>query len=303
MQRCLCSCALFGLIASFVAVQASAQTPAAPPKVLPGTQPLEMEGDITSALVDGVDRFLLKQLDAAEKAREQHWPSLVHRAADKPHPLATELATMIGLRDARVANPRLTIERDPQTGSAYAATSTWQADLARWPVHADVDATGLYVRPKQGPDKFRAIVIPDAMFAPEHLVSLYVTKAGIAPWGAQLAAAGGEVIVTTPVSRQREARKGRAIMTDQEYLYRSAFELGRHVLGYQVNETLAAIDALSGTSKTDLPTIVIGWGEAAGSPYTRQRSVPRLMQCASRATFNRGRVSGKNPFTATCKAC
>ena len=257
MQRC--SCALVGLIASFMATLACAQV--APPKVLPGTQPLEMEGDITSTLVDGVDRFLLKQLAEAEKSREQHWPALVHRDADKPHPLAAELSTMIGLRDARVPNPRLTIERDPQTGSAYASTSTWQADLARWPVHVDVDATGLYVRPKQGPVKFRAIVIPDALYAPEHLVGLFVTKAGIATWGAQLAAAGGEVIVTTPVSRHREARKGRAIMTDQEYLYRSAFELGRHVLGYQVNETLAAIDALTYQSKTDLPVVVISWGE------------------------------------------
>ncbi len=92
-------------------------------------------------------------------------------------------------------------------------------------------------------------------------------------WGARLAEIGGEVIITTPVSRHREARNGRAVMTDQEFLYRSAFELGRHVLGYQVHEALAAIDALSSssgpttssTSSTStskaLPVIVIGWGE------------------------------------------
>ena len=257
MQRC--SCALVGLIASFMATWAFAQV--APPKVLPGTQPLELDGDITSTLVDGVDRFLLKQLAEAEKSREQHWPSLVHRDADKPHPLAAELSTMIGLRDARVANPRLSIERDPQTSSAYATTSDWQADLARWPVHADIDATGLYVRPIKQPIKFRAIVIPDAMHIPEQLIGLSETGDNVTAWGAQLAALGGEVIVTTPVSRHREARKGRAIMTDQEFLYRSAFELGRHVLGYQVNETLAAIDALTATSKNDLPLIVVGWGE------------------------------------------
>ena len=32
---------------------------------LPGTQPLTMDGDIASQLVDGVDKFLLKQIEAS----------------------------------------------------------------------------------------------------------------------------------------------------------------------------------------------------------------------------------------------
>lgn len=266
MQRCICSCALVGLIASSLTTLLTAPTlaqdvAAASPKVLPGTQPLEMEGDITSALVDGVDRFLLSQLDQAANSREKHWPALVNHDTTKPHPLAGELATIIGLRDARVASPRLTIERDPQSGTAYVSGKTWHADLARWPVHTSVDATGLYVRPTQADIKFRAIVIPDAGQTPEQLIGGGVGQEQVMAWAASLAAVGGEVIVTTPVSRHREARKGRAIMTDQEYLYRSAFELGRHVLGYQVNETLAAIDSLTATSKVDVPVIVVGWGE------------------------------------------
>lgn len=265
-MRRICSCALVGLFASLavtplLVAPAYAQNAPSPPKVLPGTQPLTWDGDITSTLVDGVDRFLLKQLEQEEKKREQHWPALVHQDVSKAHPLAAELSTIIGLRDARVSNPRLSVERDPQSGAAYASTANWQADLARWPVHADVDAAGLYVRPTQTSITFRAIVIPDAGQTPEQLIGLGEGHEKVMPWAARLAAAGGEVIVTTPVSRHREARRGRAIMTDQEYLYRSAFELGRHLLGYQVNEALAAIDALGATSKTDLPVLVMGWGE------------------------------------------
>ena len=36
---------------------------------LPNTEPLKLEGDIASHLVDGVDRFLLKQLDHSIAAR------------------------------------------------------------------------------------------------------------------------------------------------------------------------------------------------------------------------------------------
>lgn len=267
MPRCIRSCALVGLIASLlvafiVAAPAHAQNAsAAPPKVLPGTQPLSLDGDITSTLVDGVDRFLLKQLEQEEKSREQHWAVMVHRDPATVHPLAAELSNIIGLRDARVANPRMTVERDPQSGQAYCSTAAWQADLARWPVHADVDASGLYVRPTQTPIKFRAIVIPDAGQTPEQLIGVGEGHEQVTAWAARLAANGGEVIVTTPVSRHREARRGRAIMTDQEFLYRSAFELGRHLLGYQVDETLSAIEALTANSKADLPVLVVGWGE------------------------------------------
>ena len=46
--------------------QAQAQT-------LPDTELLKLEGDIASHLVDGVDRFLLKQLDDGIAARSRYW--------------------------------------------------------------------------------------------------------------------------------------------------------------------------------------------------------------------------------------
>ncbi len=267
MQRCTCTCALVGLIASACAsllgnsLYGQGQTAAPSPKVLAGTEPLLLEGDLTSTLVEGVDRFLLKQLEQAPTARQQHWPALIQADRQAARPAVSELATMIGLRDERVSQPRLTIERDPQSAAPYLAGTTWQADLARWPVHNDVDASGIYARPTQAEIRFRAIVLPDAGQTPEQLIGAGEGHEQVTAWAARLAAAGGEVIVTTPISRHREARRGRAVMTDQEFLYRSAFELGRHVLGYQVNEALAAIDALQQAPKPELPLVVMGWGE------------------------------------------
>ena len=40
------------------------------------------------------------------------------------------------------------------------------------------------------------------------------------------------------------ARNGRARLTNREFLYRSAFELGRHLIGYEVQKVLALVDAL-----------------------------------------------------------
>ncbi|MFN5950648.1 MAG: hypothetical protein ACK43N_19295, partial [Pirellulaceae bacterium] len=46
----------------------------APPAVLPLTEPLRMQGDIASELVAGVDRFLLRELEASQEKRKQSWP-------------------------------------------------------------------------------------------------------------------------------------------------------------------------------------------------------------------------------------
>ena len=243
---------------------------AEPAGVLPGSEPLEMQGDIASELVAGVDRFLLEQLRRSPAARQQRWPRPAEGdAADQWNTVAGKLrerlSTIIGLRDARVKAPRVLLEREITATAPYAEGAAWTAERARWPVLNGVEATGLWLQPRERTSpKFRAVVIPDAGQTPEQLIGVSLGADECLPVAAILAAAGGDVIVTTPVSRHREARRGRAVMTDQEFLYRSAFELGRHVLGYQVQEVLSAVDALNGLATTDapnVPTIVVGWGE------------------------------------------
>ena len=246
---------------------------AEPANVLAGPEPLEMQGDIASELVSGVDRFLLDQLSRAPSVRQQRWPRPTAGGGAEQWSAATrrrreQLSRFIGLRDPRVEQPRIILEREAGGAQNYAQGKAWSASRARWPVLDGVDATGLWLQPRGNePIKFRAVVIPDAGQTPEHLIGLATRADKCLPIAAMLAAAGGEVIVTTPISRQREARRGKAVMTDQEFLYRSAFELGRHALGYQVHEVLSAVDALTAlappksANEVELPILVVGWGE------------------------------------------
>ena len=76
---------------------------AGPP--LPGTKPLTMTGDITSELVAGVDRFLLKQIDESAAKREKYWKRdfsspAAYQASVEPN--RKRLAHILGVRDARV---------------------------------------------------------------------------------------------------------------------------------------------------------------------------------------------------------
>ena len=40
---------------------------------LPNTQPLTLDGDIASRLVDGVDKFLLREIDKSVERRARYW--------------------------------------------------------------------------------------------------------------------------------------------------------------------------------------------------------------------------------------
>src|SRR5690242_20622653 len=83
----------------------SADTPPKPAKTLPGTRPLTLKGDIASQLVEGVDRFLLREIEAAAKDREKYWKrdlSSPEAYAKSIEPNRKRLAHILGVRDPRV---------------------------------------------------------------------------------------------------------------------------------------------------------------------------------------------------------
>jgi dienelactone hydrolase len=238
------------------------------------TQPLRLTGDIASELVDGVDRFLLKQLNASVVERQDRWSRMHRDNRDPAHsrPAHEDYAKaietpraayrrMIGAIDARTKATDWIIEStlDGNSGQTFAAELASEPGLkilrVRWPVFEGLDGVGLILVPEA--IQFGAILIPDADQMPETLCGVGAHANTMA---LELARAGGVVVLPQVISRHREARLGRAIMTDQEYLYRSAFVLGRHLLGTHVQQCLAAIDILA-SDGDDRPILVGGWGE------------------------------------------
>jgi dienelactone hydrolase len=255
-----------------------------PPQVLPGTQPLESRDDRASDLVDGVDRFLIRQLQQSVEARVASWPQPM--SGSKPTHETYEQVTQalrdryreaIGLVDPRIANPRFHLDSEVQQSSQGEELSSQIATFeggaiyrVRWPVHEGVDARGLLLIPHAQPTTWNVILVPDASQMPEDLCQ-GETGNGVA---IELTRRGAMVLVPQVVSRHRQARNGRATMTDQEYLYRSAFVLGRHLLGHQVQTCIAGLECLKQTNRSR-PVAIAGWGEggwialAAGTCETR----------------------------------
>ena len=89
---------------------------------------------------------------------------------------------------------------------------------------------------------------------------------GSAPWtcALPLAAAGCEVLVPVLIDRKDTwsgtERFSYTNQTHREFLYRMAFEVGRHIIGFEGQQVLAAVDWFASRER-DLPVGVIGYGE------------------------------------------
>src|SRR5262249_50747664 len=86
---------------------------------------------------------------------------------------------------------------------------------------------------------------------------------GVSPasqYARRLARSGCRVLIPTLIGRDITHRQ----IPDRESIYRSAFELGRHPIGYEVQKVLAGVDWFAKDAKGGDPKVgVIGWGEGA----------------------------------------
>jgi dienelactone hydrolase len=239
-----------------------------------------MQGDIASELVAGVDRFLLGKIEEAVRRRQQFWPSAAASPERRDAAWKTNrarLAHILGVRDPRVAAPEIELIATTTRPALVGKGTHWEAFGVRWPAFGDVHGEGLLLMPTDVAKVADVVAIPDADQLPEQIAGL---SDGVPPecqYARRLAESGCRVLVPVLISRQTgqpksaEGNRG-ANLSNREFVYRPAYELGRHVIGYEVQKVLAAVDWFvrdaggdrrdpAAVSPASTPVGVIGWGE------------------------------------------
>ena len=238
---------------------------------LPGTKPLTMEGDLASEMVAGIDRFLLGQIEQTRTERLKEWKAAFADAESLDAFRAEKrkaLAKMLG-----VVDPRLSFDEFEVLKTSDSVDAKWTASTVRWPVlgfpgpswpdQPSIFGEGLWLQPLNGYPNRAVIVIPDADQTPEELAGITGDLSADRQYARQLVERGYSVLVPTLISRETAKRNGRANLTNREYLYRSAFVLGRHLVGYEVQTVLAGVDFLNRTAPNakQFPISILGTGE------------------------------------------
>src|SRR6185503_19340016 len=110
----------------------------------------------------------------------------------------------------------------------------------------NIEAEGLYLEPKD-PDGPLAIVFPDADQTPEMVAGLVPGLAEEHQIARRLAEHGCRVLIPALIDRADTfsiSQVGKATnQPHREFVYRPAFEMGRTVIGYEIQKALAFIDA------------------------------------------------------------
>lgn len=246
-------------IALLVPVAAAQQT-------LPDTQLLDWTDDLAVRIVDEAHRFLDRKLAESIPLREKLWkldfssPEAYERSAE---PNRERLKRILGIVDPRVP---AYIEHfgDDQNPSRLAETERYRVYQIRWPVLEGVTGEGLLLEPKTAPVA-QVVAIPDADQTPEQICGL---APGVAPEGQfarRLAENGFRVVVPVLISRACDYSGNPAIaMTNQphrEWIYRQAYEMGRHVIGYEVQKVLAVVDWFHRVGGAEPKVGVVGYAE------------------------------------------
>lgn len=218
-------------VAAMLAGRAQAQS-------LPGTQALRPRGDLSAAMVAGIDKMALRLIEASKAQRK---------------PEREKLKAILGVVDERVPPQGLALVGTTQAPALLAETESARLYRVRWTVLPGVHGEGIYIQPK-AKALARVIYLPDADTEPEELAN-----------DALLSASGCEVLIPTLISRGYEysanVRFGvKTNIPHREWIYRQAYELGRHVIGYEVQKVLAAVDGFE-MQPEKLPLLVAGLGE------------------------------------------
>lgn len=237
------------------------------PDRLAGTEAFAKEGDIAAQMVAGIHSYLVQQTAASVKAREQRWRHdfSSHKAYEASVlPNRERFAKAIGLMDQRVPFVSPTVDARLDDAAVIATGDGYTVRSVRWPVLEGVEGEGLLLEPA-GKVIAQVVALPDADWSPEMVVGLAPGVPAEAQFARRLAENGCRVLVPVLINRDDtwsgNDRLGiHTNLTHREFIYRMAYPMGRHIIGYEVQKVLAAVDWFSRDAKA--PRIgVMGYGE------------------------------------------
>ena len=216
--------------------------------VLPGTEPLAPG----TGGVGNWDGIISAEIERATAVRAQYWRRDFSSAENYNRSIETNrarFAHIIGVRDARVPFEAPTLLATVDQPALVGRGKSYDVLRVSWPVFGDVQAEGLLLEPRGRKPVAAVVAVPDCAQTPEQISGLTPGVAVESQFARRLAESGCRVLVPVLIDRSVEVRGregyrpyARQPMSSREFLFRPAFELGRHLIGYEVQKILAAVD-------------------------------------------------------------
>ena len=270
------------LLLLFVIMLTPSASGAEPADRRPETAPLEWEGDLSAKMLDGAHRFIDQKIADSIKLRPRHWrrdKSSPEAYAKSIEPNRKQFARRIGIVDQRLPAAMERFGNDDNPALVCQAPN-YNVYQVRWPVLDGVWGEGLLVEPAD-PPLACVVVLPDADETPEQVLGLAPGIKGDFQYARRLAEWGCLVVIPTLINRE-DRFTGNSISgrpnpgySHREWIYRQAYHLGRHIIGYEVQKVMAAVDWFAQRHR-DLPIGVVGYGEGGLVAFYAAAVDPRI---------------------------
>lgn len=238
-------------------------------KSLKGTSLMVDTGDMSIKMLNGINDYFDQQLAVSTAHRKKYWNvNFKSKEAYEKSVLGNRktFSQIVGIVGSLSSDVKMEYIATTSMSAKVAENEYFIAYSVRWKLYEEVYGEGLLLQPK-GVLKARVVAIPDADQTPELLIG---TSPGLTPemqYARHLAENGCQVIIPMIIDRT-DSFSGSARLdryTNQphrEWIYRQAFTFGRHVIGYEIQKVMAAINWFDEQNKqSDLPIGVVGWGE------------------------------------------
>jgi len=239
-------------------------------QTLPGTKPFETAAsgrELAAQMVEGISRYLDQALARSPGERQRLWrrdfssPEAYERSIEENR---RRFRKVIGAVDERVPFEAPALNASWGRQAMVGRGKGYRIFSVRWPALPGVEGEGLLLEPDAEPVA-RVVALPDADWLPEALAGLEPGVPPAAQFARRLAENGCQVLVPVLIDRSDRWSGNPRInaatnQSHREFIYRMAFEMGRQVIGYEVQKVLAAVDWFS-KARPARPIGVMGYGE------------------------------------------
>ncbi|MCC6585829.1 MAG: acetylxylan esterase [Bryobacterales bacterium] len=263
---------------------------AQPPPVLPGTARWDFPADIIKEQHDELLQYFEARIDDAARRRGKFWQGAASVESNR-----AEFRRLIGAVDKF-------LDPVPQR-KQLAETPAFTFSLVQWPVlrlgnspatsGPAVTEYGLLLESKR-PGKHPAVVaIPDAHLSAGDIAGLSQRIPQREQYARSLAVNG--YIVFVPFFTQRRTFS-QPWAEDRDWLVRLGYQVGRHLIGAEVQQVSSAIDFLSELDKVDTARIgVVGSGQGGLTALYAAALDPRIKATLVANYFNQRERAYEEP--------
>ncbi len=219
-------------------------------------------------MVESIHRYLDEATDKAAASQERFWDRAYssYSAYDRSvAPNRERLRVVLGLVDDRLPIEALEFVATTDKPSRVASGSGYSVEEVRWESLPGVYGVGLLLEPDSAPIA-RIVAVPDASWSSEMLAGLANGLPPEAQFARRLAENGCQVVIPTLIDRTARwtGLEGfrRSNLPHREFLFRMSYELGRHLIGYEIQKILSVVDFFAArNSERQSPVGIIGYGE------------------------------------------